>query len=282
MKSRSTEILTGSTLARWGNWLDRWGNLLTLSLTAIIAILLEYENFFDLNEGDRWKIYTAIVILTALLLACHLGLEKLRPRIKKLEEKIKQQQEIVDEVANLTFALFDGLMLNLSKKLGIFDDHKSRVTLYVHDPSNNYFIPCGRYSADPEFKKLRGRKYPGNQGCIAEGWRKGWFFKNDFPKTRTAHQGCCKREFDIPKKTHEQIRMLSVLICAMKLSSGSESIAVIVVESLNKSIFEEADLKKELQSVSDDYAKTLSVFKDHILDLHTSKGVETWQPHSKM
>ena len=275
MKLRTTQVLTGSTLGRWGNWLDRWGNWSTLLLTGLIAILLEYENFFDLNEGDRWKIYIAIVILTALLLACHLGLEKLRPRIKKLEEKIKQQQEIVDEVANLTFALFDGLMLNLSKKLRIFDDHKSRVTLYVHNPSNRHFIPCGRYSADPEFKKLGRSEYPDSQGCIAEGWRKGWFFKNDFPKKRPAHQKCCKKEFGIPKKTHDQIGMLSVLICAMKLSSGSDAIAVIVVESLNKSTFKEAGLKKELQSVSDDYAKTLSVFKDHILESHTSKGVET-------
>ena len=282
MKLRTTEVLTGSTLGRWGNWLDRWGNWSTLLLTGLIAILLEYENFFDLNEGDRWKIYIAIVILTVLLLVCHFGLEKRRPRIKKLEEKIKQQQEIIDEVANLTFALFDGLMLNLSKKLGISDDHKSRVTLYVHDPSNDHFIPCGRYSADPEFKKLGRRKYPDNQGCIAEGWRKGWFFKNDFPEERPDHQKCCKEEFGIPKKIHDKIGMLSVLICAMKLSSGSDSIAVIVVESRNGSIFEEADLKKELQSVSDDYAKTLSVFKDHILESHTSKGVETWQPHSKM
>ena len=275
MKLRTTEVLTGSTLGRWGNWLDRWGKWLTLLLTGLIAILLEYEKIFDLNEGNRWKIYIAIVTLTALSLACHFGLDRLRPRIKKLEEEIKQQQEIIDEVANLTFALFDGLMLNLSKKLRIFDDHKSRVTLYVHDPSNHHFIPCGRYSADPEFKKLRGRKYPDNQGCIAGGWRRGWFFKNDFPKTRTAHQKCCKKEFGILKKTHEQIRMLSVLICAMKLSSGSDPIAVIVVESLNKSTFKEAGLKKELQSVSDDYAKTLSVFKDHILESHTSKGVET-------
>ena len=282
MKLRTTEVLTGSTLGRWGNWLDRWGNWLTLLLTGLIAILLEYENFFDLNEGDRWKIYIAIVILTVLLLACHFGLEMLRPRIKKLEEEIKQQQEIIDQVADMRFILFEGLILNLSKRLGISDDHKSRVTLYVHDPSNDHFIPCGRHSADPEFKKLGRRKHPNDQGCIAEGWRKGWFFKNNFPKKRPAHQKCCKKEFGIPKKTHEQIRMLSVLICAMKLSSGSESIAVIVVESLNGSTFKEADVKKKLQSVSDDYAKTLSVFKDHILELHTSKGVETWQPRSKM
>ena len=282
MKLRTTKVLTGSTLGRWGNWLDRWGKWLTLSLTAIIAILFASEDFFDLNEGDRWKIYKAIVILTALSLACHFGLERLRPRIKKLEEKIKQQQEIIDEVADMTFILFEGLILNLSKRLGIFDDHKSRVTLYVHNPSNRHFIPCGRYSADPEFKKLGRSEYPDSQGCIAEGWRKGWFFKNDFPKKRPAHQKCCKKEFGIQKKIHDQIRMLSVLICAMKLSSGSDAIAVIVVESLNKSTFKEADLRKKLHSVSDDYAETLSVFKDHILELHTSEGVETWQPHSKM
>ena len=69
--------------------------------------------------------------------------------------------------------------------------------------------------------------------------------------------------------------MLSRSIAVKKASyNGNKPIAVIVVESLENTSFEEADLKKTLESVSDDYAETISVFHDQIIKSHTSKGVE--------
>ena len=258
-----------------GNFLDRWGNYFLPVLAAIIGVLFASADFFEFDS--KWKnwIFWLGIILTFVFVICSVVIEQKRPRIKKLEEINNEQQEIIDEIADNIFFLFDGLILNLAKKLKISNAPESRVSLYVHDDDKGCFIPCGRYAANPELRKRGRNEYPDNIGCISMGWQNGWFFTNSVPKTRTAHQKHCQNNFQISKETHDQLNMLSTLYGVKQLSwNGSEPIAVIVVESLEKNSFEEADLKAILESVSDDYAETISVFHEQIIKSHTSKGVE--------
>lgn len=260
--------------------LDRWGGWVGVAFAALLGLVYSANDFFALDEDTKAYFFVVVLVLTILSTLLAFFFEQQRPQINKLQDQIKERQEFIDEVADNIFFLFDGLILNLARKLDLLRDHKSRVSLYVHDPENDQFIPCGRYSANPELKKRGRSKYPDNQGCIAKGWQDGWHFVNDLPRKRSAQQKRLEKDYNIPEKVHNKIRMLSVLVGVIKLTwHGSNPVAVIVVESLDKNAFQGLQLKTELESVSDDYAETISVFHDQLLQSHTSKGVEAWQPN---
>lgn len=255
--------------------LDRWGAWVGTTLAGLLGIIFSVTDHFDLTQQAKFYMFLGGLALTGVSAFLAWVYERNRPKIYELEEQLQGQQEIIDEIAENIYFLLDGLILDLARKIRIFDDTSSRVSLYVHSEDDAHFIPCGRFSANPELKKPGRQSYPENEGCIAQGWQHRWFFVNDLPKTRGNHQRRCQRDFGIPKTTHDNFKMVPVLIAVKQLSwNGENPNAVIVVESKRGDAFSEEKLKEDLNSIEEAYAQTIGVFIDQILESKTTKGVE--------
>ena len=257
------------------NILDRLGNWFLPLLAGTISLIFTSVDFFDLYSNWKIGIYCIGAFLTILFVICSIAIERNRPRIKQLVESNDEKQELIDRFADNIFIFFDGLSLNLAKRVGIENNSNCRISIYLHFKAQNCFIRCGRYADNPKLARGGRPEYPEDEGCISKGWRLGWYYVGNLPARRDRHQRKCEKDYNIPKATHDDFVMLSRCIAAKRLSlTSNRPLAVIVVESLDKDAFSETALKGILESVSDDYAEAISVFHKHIIESHTSKGVE--------
>ncbi len=161
--------------------------------------------------------------------------------------------------------MFDGLLLNLSKKLDFKQGDQARISIYVHEISEGRFIPCGRYAPNPELRKSGRTSFPDTQGCIAKGWQNGWHFDDSFPDTTSRHQNYCYSNYAIPKNTHDDLKMRSLVYAVMRLDDSSGyPLAVMVIESEKADQFDANQLQTDLEGVANDFSQMISTLRQHI------------------
>jgi hypothetical protein len=161
--------------------------------------------------------------------------------------------------------LLDGLLRNLSKKLGFPTDGTTRISLYVHDESNRFFVPGGRYSSNPYFDRKGRTQFSDEEGCISKGWRHDWHFDAAVPDDTDEAAKYHLENYGVADSTYRSLKMKPKLFAAKKIvDSDDRPVAVLVVESEKRDAFEESDLVRNMGEAAQDLASTICAVKDHI------------------
>lgn len=254
-------------------WLQPWlsfaaaisGTLLQFDYKEQRAQLPKWVGLFDfLASGVFFWVFlisaSASVIFGFLLARREKTLAQLRARISK-------HQSEIDEIGNNIINVFDGLLLNLGTKLGIQQSDQVRLSLYVHDKVKRRFLPCGRYSPNPTYQAPGRTHYPDSEGCIAEGWNKGWHFDNEVPEAAGARKTYNKNKYKISDQVNAAIRMQSRLYAVKRLDNAlGQPVAVLVVEALQNEHFEADVIQTQLEGVADDFSRMIHTLRGYIPD----------------
>ncbi len=218
-------------------------------------------DFYTFLDSDVF--WYLIVILLFFVLISDLIKYFDEPRIFSQSKEIENLKNKLGSFTDLVPVLFDGHVENIVKK-GSFGDNISdvRATLYIHVSKSSTFVPCGRYSANPEWRKKGRPKYPDHEGCIGLGWQNGWFEKQDIPDGDMWYQ-YHKDTLGMKPKVIKSLKMKSRSFIVMRINDMADrQSAVIVLESTSANRFD-ANLIREFL---DREVKQLSVLMSHLID----------------
>lgn len=232
---------------RYPNW-DRAVDLIVLSLPFVFLVSA-----------------FAALVLSILGSICNRSIRILKKQVAELK---RENEVIADNIRNL----FDGYLYQLSSQLGFGADGKSdeRITIYI-DSGSGYFVPFGRYSADPQLAKAGRPQYPVNQGCIGEGWKNGWHFVNNLGKNRRYIKNT-KDRYSMSEVTINSLSMKSELYAVKRINNGVRPLAVIVVECLRRDKFDSRHLKNILDREEGVISELIGKLKQHIPDLSFARA----------
>lgn len=246
------------------DWAGRW-LLPPTSLAVVISgafLTYNWDEASNKNPGlstlyQFFEDWIGVVFFSVAIFAFALSALQtaLRPSVRLLEEQVS----LVGE----SFRTFcDGIMVDLSNKLGVLPGEKTRTSLYIHDGSDS-FVLCGRHAPDPVLKRPGRPSYPEHQGCIGQAWQNEWHFENDLGGGRTYEQRTAQR-YQIDPDTLNQIPMRSALFGVQRIDVGPDFIGLIVVESMRGDRFQDQTLRQEMVQFCKDYGAIIKAFKDYI------------------
>lgn len=109
-----------------------------------------------------------------------------------------------------------------------------RATLYLHDESQNSFIPIARRSDNPKLEPFGRPYYPDNQGIIGAAWTKGYSFVNDLSSDRLTWEQQAFDDYDIPVEAVSKIRMQSCSLMGIRIDLHNKKFGLVVLESEKK------------------------------------------------
>ena len=213
----------------------------------------QYPNWPGLfNFISSVKFLFCIVLLSGIQFLLMILKSFFDNKIYKIYEQTTNAYEKIQLITSNTKNLFDGFLINISKKLEFTEGDPTRLSLYIHD-GNKQFVRCGRYSPNPKFNKPGRPAYPDNIGCIGEGWHNGWIFANN----NTRH--------GMTQKQCKTLTMNSKLYVVMRIDTAdSRPVALLVLESMKKNRFTEENIKELLYPFKDEIATLVVNLKDYI------------------
>lgn len=148
-------------------------------------------------------------------------------------------------------------MSSFSKKVlrfGSVPGCYERITIYVHDPSG-YFVPVGRHSENPKFKKKGRSKYPDDQGFIAKAWERDFYFENDYPNPELSlNQYAQRLSYDgLPANVINGLTMKPTLLFGYRVKEllTHKHIALIILESTKNKRYKEKDLQRKFATINE-------------------------------
>lgn len=259
----------------WWDFSARWLQP-SLGFVALVSGTLISFDFADLRSRyPRWAglfdvldsgfFFWAFIISALSAFAIGLGLSRREKTMAELRASVRKQRSEVDEIGNNIINVFDGLLLNLGRKLGLQQGDQVRISLYVHDPEHRRFIPCGRYSPNPTLGGPGRTSYPDDQGCIFEGWKKGWHFDNTVPSSGVPRRTYNKNNYNIPDAVNATLRMASSLYAVKRLDNAlGQAVAVLVVEATESNHFSSEQLQASLEGVADDFSRMVHTLRGYI------------------
>jgi hypothetical protein len=265
----------------WGfldTWIFRWVSTVFTTITVILACFLDIDVSLLRDRYPHW--HGAMDLLEGIslyenLLGCAVisfvgaAYNTFRSgSISKLVKKNLELDQDIGKIAENIHVLFENVLFSLATKLELDDAGNERVSIYVHMSEESAFVPCGRYSHNPELKKKGRTSFATNQGCIERAWHDGWHFANDFPEDRsgTGYRDHMLKTYNIPRNTTRKMKMHPLAIGAKRIQVGTTPIGVIVVESSNRHAFDETELKQKLDENADDFGRMISAIKSYIPD----------------
>ncbi|TAZ71102.1 hypothetical protein ELH72_29705 (plasmid) [Rhizobium ruizarguesonis] len=239
------------------------GSLMSFDYRDVRKEFPKWPGLFDFLEGSF--LFWTFVISAVFTFCLGLLIAQRDKTLTQLNEELRRHRDEKDEVGNNIIILFDGLLLNLSRKLNAPRGVDFRISLYVHDAANKRFIPCGRYSPNPTLAGPGRTSYPDSEGCIAEGWRRGWHFDNAIPASGSSRKAYNQRHYAVSERTNYSIRMASCLYAVRRLDDLLNTpVAVLVVEAMDSMQFEQDALRSKLDEVADDFARMVHNLKGYI------------------
>lgn len=256
-------------------WINRhyfWINPFLIFITTISSAFLTYSfpEDFSSQHPARFQLFNPLLEyiipifgISAFMLTTITIIEIVNKKtIKKLEEENEQYKILSETISENIKELFDGFLYKFATIKADLENSE-RVTLYVHNGDNS-FIPFGRYSQNTKYSKSGRSKYPDNEGCIAKGWEKTWYFDNEFPLDSKDYLNKNKDEYNIDNKVMKKLNMQSKLYAVLRLDVLEKPMAVIVVESTNPTKFSEKKVKKILMDQQDYLATMIAGLEQYI------------------
>jgi hypothetical protein len=268
----------------WWDFAARWvqpslgfialvsGTLISFDFATLRVDYPKWAGLFDILASGFF--FWAFIVSAIAAFAVGLGLSRREKTMADLRLRVAKHRSEVDEIGNNIINVFDGLLLNLGRKLGLQQSDQVRISLYVHEPEHGRFIPCGRYSPNPTLGGPGRTSYPDNQGCIFEGWKRGWHFDNEVPPAGVPRRTYNKNNYNLPDAINASIRMASCLYAVKRLDNAlGQAVAVLVVEAIDSNHFKADELQASLDGVADDLSRMIHTLRGYIPD--PSKAAES-------
>lgn len=251
-------------------------------ITTVSSGLLTY-NFpanFSVTNPIKYTFFKPIIdnifiicIPSAIFLAIITVVEILnRKTIENLEKKNKEYELLSETISENLKELFNGFLYRFAISQANFTTNE-RITLYIHNGENS-FIPFGRYSQNTKYSKAGRASYPDNEGCIAKGWEKKWYFDNAFPTDDKEYLNTTKQKYLIDTKIVSKIKMKSKLFAVLRLDNKSKSIGLIVVEWIDGNKYSEKMIKKILENQQQYLSEMICSLEKYIPKPSNAKGLE--------
>lgn len=245
---------------KFGAWLDEYGAELAAGTVNFFLMLSglylsdELVNLFKEPWRDtvRATAFSLIFIFGGLSQYLTYRIALKRVRIRKLECTIDSLRESNVALTENIHNLIEGYLFRLADgKLNFGADelpNTDRITLYVYDEGGEApsFVPAGRYSGNPVFRRPGDTKLP-LKGCLAAAWSDDWMFCCDFPDPEIDEDAYLAHHLKkgITKGRAKSLTMRSRLYCGWKVGgeNGEPPLGVVVIESTDPARFGEAELK---------------------------------------
>ncbi len=240
-----------------------------ISLSCVIIPLI---SIFLLDSVDRPIIqlknitsWEFIILIVSILILSHIKFNSKRGSndLKKENEELKRKLGIIPEVTREVFLC---QLYSIAFKLGFGTKKRNteRISLYIHDSDTESFILCARYSANPEFSGRGRPTYGDNQGCIAEGWKNGEYFDDNFSSTKEKYIKYTLDTYNMDIETVEKLSMRSRLYGVIRIEKDNKYLGVLVVESTIKSRFKKNELLDEMREYKQILSDTIYSLKEYI------------------
>lgn len=222
------------------HWKETWGSLLIILIPLLYTI--EFSKDLLIKIPFHWLI--SIVSFVWAWVQTNKNFtskQKLTNEISSLENEngmLKSNLESIPE--NMVKIFFKHF------KLGNDD----RVTLYrVKD--NEFFIPVGRFSDNPKYKKSGRSQYPIDSGFIGKCWAEEEVIIQNLPiytRNEKKYLEAVTKKCEIDQNVIKGLKMKSRSFYCKRLTfNGDEPIAVVVIESLNTSLKDSDHFKQFLE-----------------------------------
>ena len=208
------------------NWKETWGSLVIILIPLLVSI--DYiKNLID-SHKILW------IVLSGFFVWAWIQTNKNFKSKNDFEEQIQS----LSEQSNVLKSNFDAIPENMIKNLFKYFQlgNNDRITVYrVKD--SEWFIPVGRFSDNPNFKKNGRTKYPINEGYIGKCWSNEEVIERNLPNFNKGHARYLEqvsRRSNVNEETLKNLEMKSRSFYCRRLAfNGEEALAVIVIESLN-------------------------------------------------
>lgn len=247
-----------------GRQLDDYGaEILSLTINglgyAIIGILYELNKdiFWGKIHSHELGLYLLIAVFFGSLI---IGLRIIKKRKslsiigqekEELGKKVQQLENDIDVLLAQQSDFFKVLLSNLFYKLEL--NANERISIYKHEKDK--FIILGRYSSNPELKKIRRKFYDESEGFINKAWTSetGELEITELPDYEDDKRGYYKNICDvhpISREVFSDIRMKSrcYYLKAITGHNNIDRIAVVVFESLVPDCFDNQQVNDILEA----------------------------------
>lgn len=265
-----------------GRQLDDYGaEILSLSVNglgyAIIGILYEIDK--DIFWGKIHSQTLGLLLLIAVFIASiwigmriidkRKSLSIIEQKKDELGKKVQQLENDIDNLLAQQSDFFKVLLSNLFYKLE-FNAHE-RISIYKHEKDK--FIILGRYSSNPELRKIRRKIYDEGEGFI----NKAWISETgeleipelpDYENDKKAYYKNICEVHPISKEVFADIRMKSrcYYLKAVTSHNNIDRIAVIVFESSAPNRF---DVQK-INDILDAEERMIVTFVSNMKTMHSN------------
>lgn len=262
--------------ASWKQLLPRldpvvsYGLLVFTSLTAGLSALVTYD-FKDAAKrhpdlswlygaADHYVpvLFTACFVISVVLSLLNV---LIRQKTAVVARDLAIEREKIGLVSENLRVLFNGLLAGAVAKLAV-GDARSRMSLYVHDGDGDFTL-CGRYSYNPQLRRVGRPSYPDHEGCIGRAWREGWHYRV-MPHQREAYDRLCLGEYQLSQEALDQISMRSKTFAAKRIDGRNGEVAVVVYESLVREAVSEAEAQGVLDDFVSSYGDLIESFRNYV------------------
>jgi len=211
------------------HWKETWGSLLIILIPLLYTI--EYTKNYVIKLPYHWILSIFLFVWAWIQTNRNFVSKKgLTNKISSLENEngmLKSNLESIPE--NMVKIFYKSFNLG----------NEDRVTVYrVKD--NEFFIPVGRFSDNPNYKKSGRSKYPIDTGFIGKCWIEEEVIIRNLPnyhKNQEKYIEHVKKKCDIDENVIKGLKMKSRSFYCKRLTfNGDEPIAVVVIESVNNSL----------------------------------------------
>lgn len=262
----------------------RWLGLLSAGTTAVFLFLfnLEPEGLEETNSSlagilelilGQW-VFMALVISALVSFLASAYRAAVEPTIVTLRKQLEIERQISTQVGENILIFFKSLMKDGAERIKMPREGKARISFYYYVQDVDCFVLCGRFSWDPFFEKKGRTTFPASQGCISKGWRHDWHFDNQVPDDDAEAASYHLLNYEVPEEVTANMKMKAKLFAAKKVLDRTDGpVGVIVVESLERELFEERPLKLELEAMAASLGPTVDVLREHIPTPQEAKAV---------
>ena len=255
-------------LQKLKNYLTRnWTWYLFVSATILTTIFSAILGLSDWHNVYKTGIGRLFIGSCAFLLISFVIHNKKEMDFETQGKRLNEAEKSLDVYKKIDpHQIITHILMGISKeKLHL--TASDRISLYQVTPEG--FILRGRFSENESFKEKGRSIYPLDQGCIGVAREQGEFKRLDLPDPsayRTTYYSILERDYKIPTTTAHSFSMKSRCIIGLRIKSldQSETVGVVVVESINKNGFDPDKIFAHLKNELSTFASILIGFKEEL------------------
>lgn len=226
-------------------------------LSFIAALIIGQ---YGLNPG---KIITFkfLMIVSAYIILFMWALIKLL-QVKKEQSLVEVMAErdcyknIVIKTSDDATEKIRNKVMETAKKLQFYSKSNKNDRITVYALLNESFFALDRFSLNPQYNKINNSKiYPFNKGCIAEGYKDGFFYESgeEFPNpisSFTQYIDYTRHKYHYTHSEVKNMSMHSVCYAVIRIHKEDRCLGVIVLESTEKNRFSQQTAKETLSALA--------------------------------